>query len=155
MEWIFKKAWVMKLLLNIWPPLFFSRIKLVHISPDFKKARVRLSLSAWNSNAVGSHFGGSIFAMTDPFYMLMLMHFLRREYHVWDKYSDIDFIKPGKGKIYADFTLSDDIINEIKLNAESGEKHLPNFKIEIKDEKGELVARVNKTLYIRKKKHLR
>ena len=152
---MFKKAWVMRMLLNLWPPLFFSRIKLMLLTPDFKHARVRLSLSAWNRNVVGSHFGGSIFAMTDPFYMLMLMHYLRAEYHVWDKSADIDFIKPGKGKIYADFIITDETIKDIKKKTQSGEKYLPSFEIFIKDENNELIAKVNKTLYIRKKKRLR
>jgi len=151
MEWMFKRAWMMRLLLNLWPPLFFSRIKLICLSTDFKKARVRLSLSIWNQNAVGTHFGGSIFAMTDPFYMLMLMHHLRKDHYVWDKYSDIDFIKPGKGKIYADFFLTDDVIENIKENTKNGEKYLPSFCIDIKDENDEIIAKVNKTLYVRKK----
>lgn len=155
MEWMFRKSWRMRVLLNIWPPLFFSRIKLIFLSKDFKYARVRLSLSRWNKNAVGSHFGGSIFAMTDPFYMLMLMHHLRHEYYIWDKFSDIDFIKPGKGKIYAEFILTDAVINHIKTQTSNGEKYLPNFTINIKDENDVLVARVNKTLYVRKKKRVK
>jgi acyl-coenzyme A thioesterase PaaI-like protein len=152
MEWIFKKSWLMKVLLNFWPPLFFSRIKLIALSSDYKRARVRLSLSAWNKNAVGTHFGGSIFAMTDPFYMLMLMHHLREEHYVWDKYSDIDFIKPGKGKIYADFILTDEIIENIKAKTQNGEKYLPSFTVDIKDESNQVIAKVTKILYVRKKK---
>ena len=152
MDWIYKKAWLTKLVINIWPPLFFSRIKLEYLSSDYKQARSRLSLSAWNKNAVGTHFGGSIFAMTDPFYMLMLMYHFKEDYYVWDKYSDIDFIRPGRGSIYAEFELTDEIIEKIKLNTQNGEKYLPSFKVEIKDEDGRLIASVNKTLYVRKKK---
>jgi len=155
MDWMFKKAWLFRRVLNLWPPLFFSRIKLLSLSSDFKQARVMLSLSAWNSNITGSHFGGSIFAMTDPYYMLLLMYHLRREYYVWDKLADIDFIKPGKGKIYADFIINDEIIADIKRKTENGEKYLPTFEVLIKDESGEIVAKVNKTLYVRKKKRLR
>ena len=43
-----------------------------------------MKLSLRNQNYVGSHFGGGLFSMTDPFYMLMLMNVLGSEYLVWD-----------------------------------------------------------------------
>ena len=152
MDWFFKKAWRFKLLINIWPPLFFSRIKLIKLSDDFREAKVRMTLSAWNKNAKGSHFGGSLFAMTDPYYMLMLMARLGKTHVVWDKFSDIDFIKPGRGTVYATFILTDELLKDIEKNTANGEKYLPIIPVVIIDEEGEIVAKVNKTIYLRKKK---
>ena len=45
----------------------------------------------------GHAFAGSLFAMTDAFYMLMLMANLGRDYIVWDKAASIRDRKPGKG----------------------------------------------------------
>lgn len=155
MDMMFKKASTFKLFVNLWPPMFFARIKLVKMTDDFREARVRLSLSAWNRNAVGTHFGGSIFAMTDPFYMLMLMARLGKEYQVWDKKADIDFIKPGKGKIYADFLITDQLLDDIAKHTDNGEKYLPELMVYVKDESGDVVAKVKRTLYIRRKKRFR
>ena len=153
MDWFFQKAWRFKLFINVWPPLFFSRIKLIKLTDDFRDAKVRMTLRGWNRNAKGSHFGGSLFAMTDPFYMLMLMAHLGKGYVVWDKFSDIDFIKPGRGTVYASFTLTDELLQDIKKNTANGEKYLPIIPVQIVDEEGEIIAKVNKTIYVRKKQN--
>jgi len=152
MNILFKKSWIFRLIMNTWPPLFFAGIRIKHISTDFKTASVMLTLRPWNKNAVGSHFGGSLFAMTDPFYMLMLLAQLGDQYVVWDKSADIDFIKPGKGKVTADFAINQSLIDDIITNTANGEKYLPQIPVYVKDEQGDIVAKLNRTLYIRRKK---
>ena len=152
MNLLFKKSWLFRLIMNVWPPLFFAGIRIKQLSSDFKTARVQLTLRPWNKNAVGSHFGGSLFAMTDPFYMLMILAQLGDQYVVWDKSADIDFIKPGKGKVFADFSINQQLIDEIIAKTENGEKYLPQIPVHVKDEQGEIVATLNRTLYIRRKK---
>jgi len=152
MNILFKKSWLFSLVMNVWPPFFFAGIRIKHISTDFKVARVELTLRPWNKNAVGSHFGGSLFAMTDPFYMLMILAQLGDDYVVWDKAADIDFIKPGKGKVSADFSINQKLIDDIIANTANGEKYLPQIPVHIKDEQGDIVATLNRTLYIRRKR---
>jgi hypothetical protein len=89
--------------------------------------------------------------MTDPFYMLMLIENLGRDYIVWDKAASIRFRKPGRGKVTAQFRISVEQIDEIRRTLETQEKTEPVFTIEIKDESNEIVAEVQKTLYVRKK----
>lgn len=149
---MFKKAWQMKLLLNLWPPFLFTGIRVLEVSEDFRKAKVRLKLSMFNQNAVGVHFGGSLYAMTDPFCMLLVMSRLGKDYVVWDKSADIDYIKPGKGTVSAEFLITDDFIDDILANTAQGEKYLPQIPVYVKDAQGEVVAKLNRTLYIRKKR---
>lgn len=155
MKLLFKKAWLLRLALNLWPPLFFSSIRIKHISADFQNAKVELKLRTWNQNAVGSLFGGSIYAMTDPFYMLMILAQLGDQYLVWDKTADIDFIKPGKGRVSVDFIVNQALIDDIINNTANGDKYLPQLTAYVKDEQGEIVAKVNRTIYIRRKKRSR
>ena len=110
-----------------------------------------MKLRWYNRNYVGVHFGGSLFAMTDPWFMLMLMHNLGREYYVWDKRGAIDYIAPGRGTVTAHFQIDDDVLDEIREKTASGEKYLPEFHIEIRDEQQQVVARVHRVLYVRKK----
>lgn len=147
-----KRAWLLKLLLNIWPPFRFSGIKVLDLSADFRAAKVQLKLGIFNRNAVGVHFGGSLFAMTDPFYMLMILACLGDDYIVWDKSADIDFVKPGRGKVSAEFLITDALINDIIAHTANGEKYLPELPVYIKNDNGEVVAKLNRKLYIRKKK---
>ena len=141
--------------MNLWPPFLGAGIKVNHIGADFRKVVVSMKLSWYNRNYVGTHFGGSLAAMTDPFYMLMLIHILGNEYTVWDKTSTIDFIAPGRGTVTARFRLKDEQITEIKENTAKGDAYLPEFSVDIANESGEVIATVKKILYVRKKQSQR
>jgi len=142
---------IFKFGMNLWPPFLGAGIKVKHIAADFREVVVSLKLHWYNRNYVGTHFGGSLAAMTDPFYMLMLIHILGNEYTVWDKTSTIDFIAPGRGTVTARFRLNDDQIAEIKNETADRKAYFPALSADIVNESGEVVARVNKKLYVRKK----
>ena len=116
-----------------------------------KAIDVEMKLRFWNANYVGTHFGGSLFAMTDPFYMLMLMANLGGDYIVWDKAATIRYRKPGKGKVRAEFRLSDAQLADIREKLETLPKYEPVFTVEVKDEAGGAIAQVEKVLHVRKK----
>jgi len=137
--------------INLWPPFVGMGIRLKHISPDMKSIDVEMKLRWWNANYVGTHFGGSLFAMTDAFYMLMLMANLGSDYIVWDKAATIRYRKPGKGTVRAEFRLTDAQLDDIREKLKTLIKYEPVFKVEVKDEQGTVIAEVEKLLYIRKK----
>ena len=136
---------------NIWPPYFFAGIRIRKITPDFKNVTVHLKFTWYNRNYVGTQFGGSIYAMTDPFYMMMIMNNLGRDYIVWDKASKIDFLKPGKSLLIANFKIDDQLLNEIRNKTLSGEKYVFDLPVEVKDTDGLLIAKIQKTIYVKKK----
>jgi hypothetical protein len=109
-----------------------------------------MKLRFWNANYVGTHFGGSLFAMTDPFYMLMLMANLGPEYIVWDKAATIRYKKPGKGIVRAEFRLSDGQIDDIRVKLKTLPKYEPVFSVEVKDRAGVVIAEIEKVIYVRK-----
>ena len=116
---------IFKVGMSLWPPFLGAGIRVKHIAADYKEVVVSMKLRWYNRNYVGTHFGGSLAAMTDPFYMLMLIHILGSEYIVWDKTSTIDFIAPGRGTVTARFSLKDEQITEIKENTATGDAYLP------------------------------
>ena len=134
-----------------WPPFLGAGIRVRSLSDDFREATVELKLGRLNRNAVGTHFGGSLYAMTDPFFMIMLLHNLGDDYLVWDKSGSIEYVAPGRGTVEAHFHLTGERIAEIRAQAAAGEKVLPEFVIDVKDEAGTMVARVRKILYVRLK----
>jgi acyl-coenzyme A thioesterase PaaI-like protein len=138
-------------MLNFWPPFLFSGITVLEVAKDFRYAKVRLKKKMLTSNYVGTLFGGSLFAMTDPFYMVMVLKNLGKDYIVWDKRSEIEYVSPGKVTVYADFHLSDAALEEIKDEVAANGKYLKWFEVEIKSADGTLVAIVKKQIYIRKK----
>ena len=143
---------LLKTLINLWPPFLGAGIKVGHIAPDWQQVDVRLRLGLTNRNYVGVHFGGSLYAMTDPFFMLMLMQSLGPDYVVWDKAGSIEYHKPGKGVVHARFNLDHQQIADIRRHTATGEKHLPQLNVDIRDSVGDVVATVHKTLYVRRKK---
>lgn len=145
-----KKSKLLKLI-NFWPPFLGAGIKVERIDPDFTKIEAKLKLRFYNRNYVGTAFGGSLYAFVDPFLMLMLIEKLGRGYIVWDKAASIKFIKPGKSDVFATFEISNEEIERIKNELMHSPKLEPVYKIEIKDKNNELIALVEKTLYIRKK----
>ncbi|MEU5612261.1 DUF4442 domain-containing protein [Streptomyces sparsogenes] len=138
--------------MNWWPPYLFSGVRVLHIADDWTSARVRLRLHRFNSNYVGTHFGGSLFAMGDPFWMLLTMNRLGGDYIVWDKTGEIDFVSPGRGDVFAEFKLTEDRLEEIREAAADGGKALPWFEYDVLAADATLVARVRKQLYVRRKR---
>jgi len=138
-------------LINLWPPFLGAGIRVTRLQPDWKAVDVEMKLRFWNSNYVGTHFGGSLYAMTDPFYMLMLIENLGQDYIVWDKSASVRFRQPGKGKVFAAFRLSDQQVEELRRELKTQEKIEPIFAVNVKDESGAVIAEVQQVLHIRKR----
>ena len=148
-------ARVFRLLMNLWPPYRGAGIRVRRIADDWSSVRVELRSQPFNRNYFGTHFGGSLFAMTDPFHALMLAHALGADYLVWDQSSTIDFLKPGRGTVAAELELAPADIEAIRREAAGGGRVVREFLVEVRDGDGELIARVRKQLYVRLKQRLR
>ena len=141
----------LKRILNIYPPYLGAGVKVEAIREDWKELRVSMKMRWYNRNAVGTHFGGSLYAMVDPHLMLLLMQLLGKEYIVWDQSAKIEFIKASHKKVSSVIAISEDELEEIKRNTEKGNKTNATFVVDIRDEAQVLVARVEKVIYVRKK----
>lgn len=149
------KAKLFRWMVNTWPPLFFAGIKVTYLAADYREAHVTLKLRWYNRNYVGVQYGGSLMSMTDPWYMLLLMHNLGNDYFVWDKHAEIDFVAPGKTHVHAHFKVSDETLAEIREKTANGEKYIPEFSVDILDDHNKLVARVKRCVYIKLKPRAR
>ncbi|MFF3564812.1 DUF4442 domain-containing protein [Streptomyces sp. NPDC002574] len=137
--------------INWWPPYLFAGIRVLDIADDWSSARVRLRLHRFNRNYVGTHFGGSLFSMADPFWMLLTMNRLGRDYLVWDRAAEIEFVSPGRGDVFADFKLTEDRLDEMRELTAHGHKALMWFENDVVADDGTIVAKVRKQLYVRRK----
>ena len=145
----------LRLGMNLWPPFLFAGIRVLDIGADWRSARVTLRLHWYNRNAVGTQFGGSLFAMTDPFWMILVMRGLGRDYIVWDKAAEIEFVKPGKGTLHAEFRLDAHVLDEIRAETANGQKYLRWMPADVFNAQNEVVARVRKQIYVRLKPEAR
>ena len=137
--------------ISLYPPYLGAAVRVTHIAADFRRVEVEMPLRFYNRNYFGTHFGGSLYSMCDPFYVLMLANILGPDYIVWDKAATIRFKKPGKGVMKATFELTEEKIAEIRTAAETQPKVEPLFQVLVKDAEGSVVAEVDKLLYIKKK----
>lgn len=137
--------------INSWPPFLGAGIRVTRMDDDLRAVDVELRAHWYNRNYVGTHYGGSLYSMADPFYMLMLIRNLGPGYIVWDKAASVRFHRPGRGTVRAEFRLTQQQLDSFRERLQTEEKIEPTFVVEIKDEAGEVVALVEKLLYIRRK----
>jgi len=142
-----RSRWMIRLL-SLYPPYLGAGVR-VKASPDLRTFEVRMKLRWWNRNYVGTQFGGSLYSMCDPFFMLALADALGRGYIVWDKAATIRFRRPGRGAVRATFHLPQEKIDEIRAAADAQGKVEPTFTVNVLSEEGEVVAEVEKLLYVR------
>lgn len=145
------KSKVTKWGFNFFPAYFFSGARIIYISHDFREVKIRLPLTWRTRNYVGSIYGGSMYSAVDPIYMIMLIKILGRDYIVWDKAAQVEFKKPGKSPLYAHFVVSEEELNEIWRLTKEAYSTDRIYPVELKDGKGETIAMIRKTLYIRRK----
>ncbi|WP_376697340.1 DUF4442 domain-containing protein [Wenzhouxiangella sp. EGI_FJ10305] len=146
------KASTLRLLFNLYPPYWGTGIRVREIAEDYRRVVVEMPLRFYNRNYVGTHFGGSLSAMTDPFYMLMVTNILGADYIVWDKAGTIEYRKPGMGRVRAEFRIDQALIDEIRGITRENRKFEPRLAVDVVDQSGEVVAHVTRTLYIRRKR---
>ncbi|TAL92632.1 MAG: DUF4442 domain-containing protein [Rhodanobacter sp.] len=149
------RASTFRRLLNLWPPFLINAIRVQSLSDDYTEAKVVLQLRPWNRNYMKSQFGGNLFAMIDPFWMLLVMHQLGSDYYVWDKAGAIDFVAPGYEDVYAHFKLESGVVEELRAAAAGGDKVLRWFETEVKTASGTMIAVVRKQVYVRLKPRAR
>ncbi|NLT29103.1 MAG: DUF4442 domain-containing protein [Propionibacterium sp.] len=135
--------------MNGWPPFLASSIRVREISPDWRRVRVQLLRRRVTANYVGTLYGGSLYSMTDPFWMMMVRHNLPRGWTVWDKAGEIDYISPGRATVGTTFELTEEDLAEIHRQIEATGKALHWFANDIVTADGTPVARVRKQIHVR------
>lgn len=138
-------------MMNLYPPFLGAGIR-VRRGSDGRTFEVRMKLNFFNRNYVGTHFGGSLYAMCDPFFMLILIPALGPEYVVWDKEATIRFKRPGRGTVHATFHVPPGRIEEIRRAADEGGKVEPVFTAAVVGDDGSVVAEVEKVIHVRRRR---
>lgn len=144
---------LLKMRINTYAPYVGASIKVEHIDLDQGLCVVNMGLNALNKNIVGTQFGGSLYSMVDPFYMLILMHQLGSSYVVWDKSSQINFISPAHSKVTARMKVPSAEIAMIQELAKEGDAVFREYSTDIVDDHQKVIATVTKTIYIRLRKY--
>ena len=147
------KSKLKRLTFNLFPAIRGTGVWVSFISNDYREIHIRLPLNWRTRNYVGTIFGGSIYASTDPFYMLQLMQILGTKYVVWDKSAQIKFKRPIQKTVYARFLITDEILNEIKENVKNNNTYTIDLPVLLQDKEATIYAEIIKTIYIADKSY--
>lgn len=137
---------------NWFPAYRGTGARLTYLADDFSEIRIELRLSRRTRNYVGTIYGGSMYGAVDPLYMVMLIHRLGPGYVVWDKSASIRFLRPGRTTLYARFVLSPEEVASVQEAAETAPSVDRTYEVELVDAQGVPHARIEKVIYVKKKR---
>ncbi len=137
--------------MNLFPAYRGVGARIDYIAADYREVRVRLRLNWRTRNYVGTIFGGSMYGAIDPVYMIMLLKILGPGYVVWDKAASIRFRKPGRGTLFATFTIDDAEIEAIKAATAGGQSVDRTYHVSLVDAAGVSHADFDKIIYVKRK----
>lgn len=139
-------------LIDLYPPYLGAGVRVRNLGTDPLSFDVEMRLRGWNRNYFGTQFGGSLYSMCDPFLCLILLEALGPErYAVWDKAAAIRFRRPGRGTVRAHFEIPRERVEAIRAEADREGVAEPLFEVEITDDRGEVIAEVEKRLHVRRR----
>ena len=132
-----------------WSPMYRrSTARIIYVSDDLMTIRIRLPWNYKNKNYVNSIFGGSMFSAVDPIPMTQLMNLIGSDYVVWDKSAQINFRKPAKTTLFADFEFTSEELETIKKDVASKNEIEILKTTQLMDNKGATYCTVVKTIYV-------
>lgn len=140
--------------MSLWLPNLCNGIRVRRFADDWTNVTVELHVNVFTRNYVKTSFGGAMSAMTDPYFFMLVMHQLGRDYVIWDTKGEIEFVKPGRGVLTARFEVSSERVADVRRRARGGAKVLEWFETDIVDRSGDVVAHVRREVYIREKKRV-
>ncbi len=135
---------------NLLPSYRGTGARVDHIGADWRFVRIRVPFTWRTRNAVGTIFGGSLYAAIDPVYMTMLRRVLGDGFTVWDKSAALEFIEPARDTLYAEFELPPAETDAIRDALGPGESTDRRYLVSLVDETGRVHAACEKTLYVRR-----
>ena len=139
-------------LMSVYPPYLAAGVRVVDVSDDATRFDVEMRLRFWNQNYFGTHFGGSLYAMCDPFFALILTEALGPDYVVWDKASTIRFLRPGRGTVRARFEIPAEHIAASRRDADAAGRAEVTLPVDVLGPADERVAHVTKVLSVRSRR---
>ena len=139
--------------INFWPCIWCTGGWITFVSGDFKELHVRLRLGIRTRNRVGTVYGGSIYSSVDPYFMLMFMQILGKDFVVWDKGASVKFIRPITGEVKCRFLITDELVETVRAEISANGQYVFELPLQYEDADGKVYATFTKTVYTASKEH--
>ena len=134
---------------NLSPMYRRSTGRIIYVEENLMRIRVKLPISWKNRNYANTIFGGSMFSAVDPIPMVQLIQLLGKGYVVWDKAAQIQFKRPAREHLYAEFVYSESEVEDIRKQVERDREVVFDKLTQLTDKDGKTVfCEVTKTIYV-------
>lgn len=143
---------LLKTVLNLFPPLLFNRIVLKEISNDFMQMKVVLRRALFNMNFHKTIFGGSIFSACDPYFPTMYYHIFankNRKLIIWLKSAEIQYLRPADSSLKLHFEITKEKVEKVENALDKIGKTEIWHTVEAINKKGVICAKANMLVYLR------
>jgi acyl-coenzyme A thioesterase PaaI-like protein len=134
--------------LELYPPFFKMRAKIVEARNGWRQMRIRLPLTAFSSNLSGDMFGGWQAALADPIAALSCARVFPG-YSVWTRAMSVAFEKPGSTDLELRFEMHPEQEAAISAELKSNGRATPTFEYGFYLTDGTLCTRITNTVAIR------
>lgn len=134
--------------LEWYPPFWIMRIRVLELSPDWRRIRVRLPLYALSRNPGGSMFGGNQAALADPIPALACARIFPGR-AVWTRAFSIEFLRPGSTDLELRFEVPENRVREIRSELDCRGRATPRFELGYYLGTGELCTHIINSVAIR------
>ena len=130
------------------------QVKILELSPDWRKIRLHLPLSKAATNHQGTMFGGFIASLADPIAALSCGK-LFPEYAAWTRKLKIDFVRAGTTDLELRFNFPQELEPIIEKELKEKNRSTPTFKYAYYLNDGKLCASVKCTVALRPKGYMK
>ena len=147
------KGRLFKILFNLSPMYRRTGGRLIEVSENLQYVKIKLPLNYKTRNYVGTLYGGHMYSCVDGIYMVQLINILGGDYVVWDKSATIRFRRPGNKTLFAEFLITDELLEQIKNDVNQVKEKEFNLTVNLTDKDGNVYAEVEKVIYIASKEY--
>ncbi|HVA56028.1 MAG TPA: DUF4442 domain-containing protein [Gammaproteobacteria bacterium] len=134
--------------LELYPPFYKMRVKILEAGDGWRRVRIRLPLTAFSSNLSGDMFGGWQAALADPIAALACVRVFPG-HSVWTRSMSIAFEKPGSTDLEMRFEMSPEQERAIAAELKANGRATPSFEYGFYLADGSLCTRITNTVAIR------
>lgn len=134
--------------LEWFPAWWLMRIKVIELSDNWRRIRIRLPLTWMAKNTGNTMFGGFQASLADPIAPIACARVFEG-YSVWTRHLSVDFIRPGSTDLELRFDFSRDQEEHIRQQLSSKGRSTPSFEYGFYTTDGKLCTKITCVVAIR------
>ena len=138
---------------ELYPPFWLMRVKVLELSDNWRRVRLKLPLNMFSRNMGDAMFGGYQASVSDPIAALACAKRFPGT-DVWTRVHEVDFMQVGNSDLELRFEFDVNIEKQIQAELATKGRSTPTFEYGLYREDGVMCTRVRSTVAIRPEGYL-